>query len=275
MSVTKIIKDSPRKLSELRSYRVVKANDLIRNSRFHLSTQEQKIILYLISKIKPEDMELKEHTFELVDFISICGLCKDSGANYQYIKQTLKGLRDKSVWIELEKGVETTLGWIDKIKFNSRSGKITIKIDDMMKPYLLQLQDHFTQYELLYTLAMKSQYSLRLYELMKSYEFRHGHTFDIDELKKALNAEKYARFPDFKRSVLDMAINEIEELSDISVSYSIEKQGRRYARIVFSVKQKKAIDERLKTWENIQKIIDRPAKQENEDNYKCEQLSLS
>ena len=123
----------------------------------------------------------------------------DSGKNYKDIKQTSKSLRDKSIWITLEDGSETTLSWIDKITINKNSGSIKIKIDDMMKPYLIHLQRHFTSYELLYTLAMRSQYSIRLYEILKSYAYQKNKIFDIEDLKRTLSAENYIRFPDFKR----------------------------------------------------------------------------
>jgi len=244
-----------RRLGEYREYKVVKSNDLIQKSRFQLSLQEQKIILYLISKIKPEDMALKEHTFEIRDFCKVCGLETNSGANYKHIKNTLKDLRDRSIWITLENGAETTLAWIDKVTMNKQSGAVIIKIDEMMKPYLLQLQERFTQYELLYTLAMRSQYSIRLYELLKSYEYQHRKIFDIEELKRILSAENYKRYPDFKRYVLDIAMREMNDLSDLAVTYDIIKEGRRYAKIEFSMRIKKDMDERLRTWAKIDEVI--------------------
>ena len=242
-------------ITELQSYKVVKANELIQKSRFNLQLQEQKIILYLISKIKPEDMELREHIFQIRDFCKVCGLDADNGANYIYIKQTLKNLRDKSIWITLADGSEETLAWIDMVRINKSSGAVNIKINDMMKPYLLQLRERYTQYELLYTLAMKSQYSIRLYELLKSYEYQHRKVFDIDELKRLLSAENYARFPDFKRKVLNIALREIGELSDLDITYGIIKEGRRFAKLEFTMKIKKDLDERMKTWVKIDKII--------------------
>ena len=262
--------NSNKSLTEIRNYKIVKANELIQKSRYNLQVQEQKIILYLISKIKPEDVELKEQVFEIRDFCQVCGLDDDNGANYKYIKQTLKDLRDKSIWVKLENGAETTLAWIDKVTIHPHSGAVTIKIDDMMKPYLLHLKEHFTQYEILYTLAMKSQYSIRLYELLKSYEFQHKKLFDIAELKTRLSAEKYARFPDFKRYILDRAMREINDLSDLSVTYVIIKKGRQYAQIEFSMKIKKDMKERIKTWVKIDNAINPDKKRENSANKKDE-----
>ena len=236
---------------EAQNYKVVKSNELIQKSRFSLSVHEQKIILYLISKIKPEDIDLKTHTFEIVDFCRICGLDKESGGNYKYIKDTIKSLSDKSVWIKTG-DEEILLRWIYTAKINRKSGMIAIMISDDVKPYVLQLQEKFTQYELFYTLAMKSQYSVRLYELMKSYEYRHAYVFTIEELKTRLNAEKYQRFPDFRRYVLEIALREVNEFSDLSVKFTLEKEGRRYAKIKFSIKLKKDYGERLKAWKQIE-----------------------
>jgi len=245
-----------KKTRETRSYQVVKANELIQKSRFTLKVQEQKIILYLISKIKPEDMELKEHSFEIRDFCTICGLDIEGGSTYAYIKQTLKDLRDKSIWITLADGSETTLSWFDYITIKKNTGVVLIKISDRMKPYLIQLKQQYTQYELLYILAMKSQYSLRLYEILKSYENFHKKIFEIDDLKKKLSAEHYTLFADFQRNVIDIAIREINDLSDINVSYKIIKESRRFTKIEFKIEIEKDITERVKTWARIEEVLD-------------------
>lgn len=244
-----------RELTELRNYKIVKSNDMIQKSRFNLQTQEQRIILYLISKIQPEDMELKEHSFNIRDFCKVCGLDADNGFNYKQIKKTLKDLRDKSIWITLDDGSEALLSWLDSVIMHPKNGTIKVKISEMIKPYLLHLREKFTQYELLYTLAMKSQYSLRLYELLKSYEFQSKKIFDINELKRLLSAENYVRYPDFKRYVLDIAMREINDLSDLSITYEAIKSGKRYAKIEFTMRLKKDVDERLETWAKIDEVI--------------------
>ena len=247
--------DIYKELAEKRSYRVVKSNDLIQKSRFSLQLQEQKVILYLISKIKPEDLELKEHVFEIQEFCRVCGLDASNGANYKYIKKTLKDLRDKSIWVTLADGSESTLSWISSVNISNNSGVVKIRLDDLIKPYLLQLREKYTQYELLYTLAMKSQYSIRLYELLKSYEFQGKKLFSIDELKTRISAETYTRFADFKRKVIDISMREINELSDLNVTYTLTKLGRSYNKIEFLMKTKTDTDERLKTWIHINFIL--------------------
>ena len=247
--------DKENDTAQLREYKVIKSNDLIQKTRFQLSVQEQKIILFMISKIKPDDEEFITLNFGIQEFCRVCGIDETNGANYKYIKETVKALSDKSAWITLDDGTEVLVRWINKAWINKKSGILKLRLDDDMKPYLLQLQERFTQYELLYTLAMKSQYSIRLYEILKSYEYKRKYIFDIDDLKNRLSAEHYERFPDFKRYVLNTALREINTLSDLKVDYEIIKVGRRFARLEFSITLKKDMNERLQTWANIDEII--------------------
>jgi len=248
--------DEDRQLSELRGHTIVKSNDLIQKSRFQLSLQEQKIILFLISRIKPTDDDFIYQDFSTSEFCKICGVDSDNGKNYKNVKDTIKALADKSLWLMLDNGTETLVRWINKAWISKKSGIIKVRLDDDMKPYLLQLQSRFTQYELLYTLAMRSQYSIRLYELLKSYEYtKKPIRFEIEELKRLLSAGNYTRYPDFKRFVIDIAMREINDLSDLTFTYEIIKTGRKFGKIEFFVKLKEDVSERLQTWAKIDEII--------------------
>ena len=103
-----------------------------------------------------------------------------------------------------------------------------VRLDADMKPYLLQLKNNFTSYELIYTLHFKSKYSIRLYELMKSIHYHELETytrsFTVEELKKLLDAERYTRYKDFKKRALEPAVNEINEFSDKQLAYEEVKQ---------------------------------------------------
>ena len=113
---------------------------------------------------------------------------------------------------------------------------------------------------------MKSQYSIRLYELLKSYhDMKIGQidrrkaaekdiaphetywTVEVDDLKKKLmveNIKTYQNFAGFKRKVLDVAKKEINELTDIDVSFESITQGRKVVQISFKI-CRKAMKERL------------------------------
>ena len=262
-----------------REMAVVKRDDMIQHARFSLSIQEQRCVLYAISKIKPEDTAFTEYTFELKDFYALCGIEDQS---YTRLKQTLKGLSDKSWWAVIDdKGTESLLRWFSTLRTNKRSGRVTVKFHEDMMPYLLQLATQareqgvfYTQYGLKYVLPMRGQYSPRLYEILKSYQKNNREWFfDLDELKHLLDCQTYDRWPDFRRRVLEPAIEEINQFSDLAVDFDTEKEGRRIARVTFYMLDKKpealrtaemAGSDRLDgqvTWEEVAQIL-------NEDSVK-------
>lgn len=154
-------------LTKKKGYLVVKGNDLIQRNRFELSLMEQKTVAYICSMIKPIDSGFQsEYEFKIRDYCKICDIDYDNGANYAYVKETLKKLRDRSMWMTLEDGSETVVGWLDRVTTNKKSGLAHIRIDDRLIPYLFDLKQQFTQYQLYNILGMKSAFSVRIYELM-------------------------------------------------------------------------------------------------------------
>lgn len=236
-----------------REYLVVKGNELIQQNRFELSLPEQKTVAFICSMIKPVDVKDKvkgvpfqlEYEFNIRDYCKVCGIDYDNGKNYADVKATLKHLRDRSMWLTLEDGSETLVGWLAKVTTNKKSGIAHIKLDEDLVPYLFDLGQKFTQYQLYNILAMKSGFSVRIYELMKSYAFQKNKTFDVDELKRLLmvdDVKSYKNFNLFKTKVLEKAQEEINELTDINIYFEPITKGRKVVKIKFRIEEKSAID---------------------------------
>lgn len=236
--------------SDERDRLIVKSNDLIQKSRFSLTVQQQRVILYLISKIGYDDEDFEEYEFDIKDFCRVCGLYDDSGKYYTELKRQIKAIRDKSMWIEISEGKEVLLSWLDGAQISRNSGKIKVRLNEDMKPYLLQLRDNFTKYEIANVLCMRSKYSIRLYELVKSVHFQeleiYAKTFTVEELRKRLDAETYPRFCNFNQRVLKPAVQEVNTYTDKKVSYEPVKNGQKVEAIELTIRTKDPVD-RLKT----------------------------
>ena len=221
---------SKQEIQEAREKQVRKANELIQKSHFSLSTQQQKIILYLISQISPYDKEFKEYVFNIKDFCEICGLDDKSGGNYTDLKEQIK----------------------------KNSGIIKLRLDEDLKPYLLQLRANYTQYDIIYTLSFKSKYSIRLYELIKSIHYDEASdyekTYRLKEFKALLGADKYTKFSHFKDRVLETAVNEINLFSDKFIIYKTKRQGRSIEFITLYI-HTKPIEERLEAGAEAEKRL--------------------
>lgn len=243
-------------IEKKREYFVVKGNELIQQNRFELSLQEQKTVAFICSMIKPIEAIDKskkvpyqlEYEFNIRDYCKVCGIDYDAGKNYADVKAVLKHLRDRSMWLTLEDGTETLVGWLAKVTTNKRSGIAKIKLDEDLVPYLFDLGQKFTQYQLYNILAMKSAFSVRIYELLKSYAFQKNKTFDIDELKQLLGVEdtkSYKDFSLFRKKVLEKAQEEINELTDLNVYFESITKGRKVIKINFRIDQKNPIERML------------------------------
>jgi plasmid replication initiation protein len=267
-------KDEKIEILKAREYQVVKHNDLVLKTRYDFSVNEQKTLAYVCSMIKPvssidrakENPFILEYEFEIIDYIRVLGLEK-TGKIYNEIKLILKGLRDKSIWITLEDGSETTVGWLSKVWTNKKSGKAKIRFDEDLVPYLFDLREKYLSYGLKNILCMKSQYGIRLYEIIKAYyELKIAQTdmrskvekgvdpksiswtIDLEELKKQLMADtikSYANYKDFRKYVLEISQKEINEMTDINVYFEPILKGRKTVKIKFTITSKTTIEQYL------------------------------
>lgn len=234
------------KAKQDRNYYVVKSNALIQKSRFSLSLQEQRCLLYAISRIKFSDLPSTEYTFSIKDICDACGIDIDrNGDHYTRMKADLKALRDKSIWVTNAEGKEETVSWFSKVVINKGSGTVSVKFDETIQDYLFLLQNRYTQYQLSTPLAFQSKYSIRLYELLLSYIKKDDLTarkeieltFTPEELKERLDAN-YEKFYDFRRFVLNKGIEEINKYSeDFSVSYDYIYVGKVAKKVIFIINE--------------------------------------
>lgn len=239
-----------------REMSVYKRDDMIQKGRHQLSVREQRCVLFAISKIKPTDDIFQEYTFELKDFYAICGLSDES---YTELKAILLGLKQKCWYIELPDGSESAVSWLEVARTNKKSGKVTVGFHRDMMPFLLHLtgkDDFYTGYSLQYVLPMSSQYGPRLYELLKSYQKNNKRWFfEVDKLRKLLDAENYSRWPDFRRYALEPAVEEINKFTDLKIAWRTEKEGRKVTKVDFFMDEKTS-RELVKVRDDIQEALD-------------------
>lgn len=239
-------------LKETRNNLVAKDNRIIQESRFSLSLLENKAVLYLISKIKPDDKPNQIYVFSCREFQALLNWNKE--ASYQNIKIMLQNLGDMSLWIRGEvngREKDILVRWFNIVHLDPGNGEIEISFHEDMFPYLLDLQKHleeekryYTTYKLQNVSLMKHKYSIKLYELLKSYQYNNqkwtfengtGSEFDLQirladtkmdrKTRRAVSMipDGWANWAVFKRNVLDPAVQEINKYTDIKVAYEGKK----------------------------------------------------
>lgn len=113
-----------------------------------------------------------------------------------------------------------------------------MKFSPVLEPYLLSIKETYTKYRLGYVINFKSEYSFRMYELMKSYEKIGERTLTIEEIRDLfmLEENKYTKYNHLKTRVIQKSMEEINKFSDIKVNLEKEeKNGRKIIGLVFSI----------------------------------------
>ena len=244
----------------LRDSTVRKSNNFILNSRFNLTLQQQKIMFFLTSQIGYNDTDFQEYTFKITDFCKICGIDSHGGMQYDMLKESIKTLADRSIWVTEDDGTERLIRFLDEPALNKKTGLIKVQIARCMKPYLLQLKQNYTSFELLYTLRFKHKASPRLYEVLKSRHFNdmkpYVYVVPIEDLRVLLNAdtESYKQYKYFNSRVLAPALKEINEQTDLSISYKPRKNGRTITHAEFTIEQKTPI-ERMQVSDDVDRAF--------------------
>lgn len=217
------------------------------NSSYDLSLEEQKIILTLASMVQPSDEEFKPYIFRINEFMELLGV--DTKTKYSEIPKITKELMKKVIEIQEDTSL-LQVSWLNSARYEKGSGRVTLKFSPDLKPYMLQLKEKFTQYQLGNILNMKSKYSPRIYEILKCNEFRQqGYIeIEVEDLRKLIKAENvYPKYNDFKRYIIERTQKELRKISDISFDFEEIKTGRKVTKIKFFIKSNEVKAKTLKT----------------------------
>ncbi|KGP71048.1 replication initiation protein [Pontibacillus yanchengensis] len=219
----------------MNNYLVTQSNNLIEAKyREPLLAREQKLVLSVVSMIHPDDEDFKLYNISVKDFHNMMGL--EGEPKYSELQAITRKMLGKVVEIQKEKRLLQST-WFSTIEYYEREGKIEFAFDPKLKPYLLQLKEAFTSYRLSNILSLNSAYSIRLYELMKKWQYITKVDYDVGSLKEKLgiNKTKYKQYGHFKSRVLSPAIKELNNKTDISVEFKEIRKGRKVEKISFSI----------------------------------------
>lgn len=223
------------------SLTVRKANELIQRNRFDMTLREQRLLLYCISRIKPDDKGTETYTISIRDVCAACGIADNiTGGAYKAMKEAVKKLDSFNFELKDAKGRRHIVHWIRSVVIDPEEKNracIQFEFDPKIAPYLFDVKKRFTSYELGNVIQMQSVYGVRLYELAKSYAYLGGHTFTLDELRYLIGAEEesYKRYSNFKQKIIEPAIREIEAHSALKVDYQEIKKGRKVTGLHFTI----------------------------------------
>lgn len=219
---------------------VVQANELIEGKQ-NLKLNSAKIMRALIMQIKPDDDELKSYVIGIPELSKML----DVGAEnlYRNMDSITDDILTNHVAIkDQHQGKFIKIQWVTACAYEKGIG-LAVKMNPLLKPFLLNLQEHYTQYQLENILAMKSVYAIRIYELIQKEQIMKFIPKDgtyivltVKEIREACDCEnKYEKISQFKAKVVDVAVKEIQRTTMYKISYDCLKKGRTIEAIRFYI----------------------------------------
>ncbi len=225
---------------------VRKSNDLV-EARYKFDIWETRLFTKMLTMVHREDEEFKEYRVYLKDIIREFDLVRNK-ESYELLRAGARKLMKKTFLIpyETEGGqkrlFETpVIASLDSAASDGLRGSgeelhIQVSFHPKLKPYLLQLKSQFTMYDVRNILRLPSNYSVRIYELLKQYESIGRRRFQVQELKEILGVEAlYPLYANFKQRVLAKAQTDLETHTDIRFLMEEIKRGRAVTELLFTI----------------------------------------
>jgi plasmid replication initiation protein len=218
---------------------VVKHQELVRNARYKLSELGIKVVSILVSMIKVSDEDFKEYHIKINDFKELIG--STSKKTYEYVDIMTDELMRKPLKVGDEK-----FNWVYYARYSLGDNIVALKIAPELKPYLLELKKNFLQYNITNILSLKSGYVIRLYELCKDQyieatrykkEKQRVHfELKIERMRELFEIPDSYSYKDIRVHILDKAVKQFRQKTDIKIEYKVQKIGRKVDRVIITVK---------------------------------------
>jgi len=206
---------------------VIQANDLV-HARYSLPAAEKRLVALVYSKILKEDVVFKDYEFTIRE------VCDYMGMDYKDAEGRLKDLcqsvlsRPVMIYDE-EKGEWDGFNWLSWASFRRKAGTVTFALPPKIGPYLLKLQEQYTNVPISYYMQLSGKYALRLIEYLmqwRSRADRHGRfkvpTITVAQLREEWElGAKHKQNKILKRDVVDRAVAEINA-ADLGLVVKVE-----------------------------------------------------
>ncbi|EGD4967680.1 replication initiation protein [Escherichia coli] len=226
---------------------IVKDNALI-NASYNLDLVEQRLILLAIVEARESGKGINANdplTVHAESYINQFGVHRNTA--YQALKDACDDLfaRQFSYQSLSEKGniINHKSRWVSEVAYIDNEAVVRLIFAPAIVPLITRLEEQFTKYEIQQISNLTSAYAVRLYEILIAWRST-GKTplitiYDFRQKIGVLETE-YKRMYDFKKYVLDIALKQVNEHTDITVKVEQHKTGRSITGFSFSFKQKRS-----------------------------------
>ncbi len=222
---------------------VVKDNALI-DASFNLTLIEQRLMLLAIVEARELPVLTPETPIEVKATAYIDQYKTDESNAYSQLAEASKQLFNRQFsYIDRYNNNEsiTVSRWVNEVTYVIDRGMVVLYLNRNVISMISRLQEQFTRYHLSQVSDFKSNHSIRLYEiLVKFINVGNSNKYTIQELRSLLGIgdNEYKSISYLKRDVIDKAVKEINDKTDITIKYDQFKEGKAITHILFKIKKK-------------------------------------
>lgn len=229
---------------------IIKKSNSLTVAYYNLSLVEYRVLHMVFTSLaeiepNPELLRNARFTVRATDYMELYGV--DRTTAYEALKEASERLFNRYFTYDLELSPEYQLyerlkaRWVTKIGYIEQQATITLYLSEEVLGMVGKLSERYTTYFLNQTSELTSMYAIRIYEMLVQWrQAKVIPSISVEELRSRLDIKdnEYPRMHDFKRNVLDLAVTQINERTDLKVSYAQEKAGRKITGFAFKFKVK-------------------------------------
>lgn len=223
-------------------------------AEYNFSLIEQRIMYLIINQIE-KGIDMSEDLFRNKTFtIPIKHLGE---TNFKRVKEAAKNLMNKKIVPADDNQRYEAVVPFPKISVEN-GGQIEITMFAEVLPLFAELKNGYTQYRLNAALSLRSTYSQRLYEMLCRFkDTGMWKKVKIESLRKkiGLTEDQYTQFGMFRKRVLDRAMKEINEKTDISFTYELHKSHNKYTYVTFYIDYGKVAKQIPKELDKLTELV--------------------
>ena len=205
-----------------------------------MTLQELRLLSVYLSKINPFDKSTALVRFPIKDFHAIMEV-EMQWLRLSYYEQLAERPLHKIIKIPLKYGFEAfTLFRRVRYEYDEADGQYYFELEasEDALPLLFDLRDNFFKYELWNALRLRGKNHLRMYEILKQYEWRGYCVLAVREIKALLGLSdyEYPAYKGFRQQVLEPCRIALAENTDISYTYAPHsKEGKKIIELKFTI----------------------------------------
>jgi plasmid replication initiation protein len=218
---------------------VIRQHNVITSARYDYSSCQMDILFYLISQLGRHDDPNHEYLLHIKDIEQLTS----RQWNYQQLREATADMGSRMFEVESEQSYKQ-LWMFQRVEYLKGKGCVQIQLAEPIRPFLFNLKENFTSYELHSALKLSSKYAKRIYQFVSQWKDKDATpTYSLDEFKQMLSlkdpkgkqVELFQNISQLKARVLDVAVRQINEHTDLRIDYLLFKTGKAYDRLRFTI----------------------------------------